>query len=357
LLDKTLSDQARHRIEEITKAGQRAAAVTHQLLAFSRKQVLETRILDLNALVRNTIGMLQRLLGEDVALVTEFDANLGMVKADATQLEQIIMNLAVNARDAMPHGGKLIIHTSNAELDAAYGERHMHVPSGDYVMLEITDNGSGMDAETQGQIFEPFFTTKETDRGTGLGLATVYGIVKQSGGYIWVYSEVGFGTTFKIYLPRVQGIADALARPHLPAAIERGCETILLVEDDAALRALDRELVYEMGYAVLDASNGSEALKLADKNSGTIHLLMVDVIMPGMSGKQLADELLQSRPNTKVLFVSGYTNNVIQRVLSNPGAAFLQKPFTRETLSKKLREVLDSTLEPSAAGALAGLRG
>ena len=356
-LDTTLSEQARHRLEEIKKAGERAAAVTHQLLAFSRKQVFETRIIDLNRLVTNTTGLLERLLGENVALATEFDVELGMVKADATQLEQIIMNLAVNARDAMPDGGKLTIHTANTELDAAYGEGDTHVPSGDYVMLEVSDNGTGMDAETQSQIFEPFFTTKETDHGTGLGLATVYGIVKQSGGYISVYSEVGIGTTFKIYLPRVQGVADGLVSSSLPATIERGSETILLVEDDAALRTLDRELLEELGYRVVEASKGSEAIVVSGRYSGSIHLLMSDVIMPGMSGKQLADELLRSHPNTKVLYVSGYTNNVIQHVLSNPGAPFLQKPFARETLSKKLREILGPMPEPSPASVLVGLNG
>jgi two-component system cell cycle sensor histidine kinase/response regulator CckA len=336
-LEKTLGEQARHRLEEITKAGQRAVALTRQLLAFSRKQVFETRTLDLNQLLKGTTGMLQRLMGEDVALTAELDPNLGLVTVDPTQIEQIIMNLAVNSRDAMPNGGELTIHTSNVTLDDAYGERHMHVPPGEYVMLAVSDTGAGMDAETQKQIFEPFFTTKGIDRGTGLGLSTVYGIVKQSGGYIWVYSEVGIGTTFKIYLPRVQGVADSLLTSVRPTEIARGSETILLVEDDAALRTLGRELLEEMGYVVLDASKPSEALTVSERHSGPIHLLMTDVIMPGMNGKQLADQLLQSRPNMKVMYVSGYTDNIIRNVISSTGAAFLQKPFTRATLSKKLR--------------------
>ena len=344
-LDKTIGDQARHRLEEISKASQRAVALTRQLLAFSRKQVLEIRTLNLNELIKNTTGMLQRLLGEDVALMTELDPNLGLVHVDPAQMEQIVMNLAVNSRDAMPNGGELTIQTSNVELDDAYGKRHMHVPPGEYVLLAVTDNGTGIDAETQKLMFEPFFTTKGVERGTGLGLSTVYGIVKQSNGYIWVYSEVGMGTTFKIYLPRVEGSAEILSPAPQSRAIERGSETILLVEDDASLRALDRELLEEMGYEVLDASEGSEALTISGRTPGTIHLLVTDVIMPGMNGKELAEQLLESRPNMRVLYVSGYSDNIIRNVISSPGASFLQKPFTRQVLSKKLREVLPKRAE------------
>ena len=336
--DAQLSAQSRHRISEVMKAANRAAEVTRQLLAFSRKQVFQVRTLDLNQLVESTTSMLVRLVGEDVTVKKEFSPKPCLVQADPTQIEQIIMNLAINSRDAMPKGGELTIKTENVELDVAYRERHVHVPPGSYVMLAISDTGIGMDQETQQHIFEPFFTTKAEGRGTGLGLSTVYGIVKQSGGYIWVYSEAGMGTTLKIYLPRVYEPAESTIS--LPAVVERGTGTILLVEDDDSLRQLDRELLEQMGYIVWDASNGTEAIRVSEQTPGTIDLLMSDVIMPGMNGKELAEILRKSRPSLKILLVSGYTHDVIQHVISSSDGAFLQKPFTREVLSKRIRQLL-----------------
>lgn len=338
------SHPLRQDVEEIQKAGQRAASLTSQLLAFSRKQILDPRVLDLNQVVSDMDKMLRRVIGEDIELVTLFGPELGRVKVDPSQIEQIIMNLAVNSRDAMPHGGKLTIETANIELDAAYSRRHATVTPGAYVMLAISDTGSGMDAETQSRIFEPFFTTKGRGQGTGLGLSTVYGIVKQSGGNIWVYSEVGQGTVFKIYFPRVNQDTE-VTRPAASVPVEalRGSETILLVEDEAAVRNLVREVLGKNGYTVLEAHHGGEALRLAMQHAGPIHLLLTDVVVPQLSGRQLAERLATFRPETRVLYMSGYTDNaIVHHGVLDAGIAFLQKPFTPETLLRKLRFLLAS---------------
>jgi two-component system cell cycle sensor histidine kinase/response regulator CckA len=340
LEDTSLNWHARGRVTEIRTAANRASEITQQMLAFSRKQVLQPRPLDLNAVVQETSKMLRRLIGEDIRLITNLHSDLWTVKADPTQIHQIIVNLAVNARDAMPEGGKLTIDTGNVEIDESYSDRHIHVEPGYYVLLAVTDTGTGMDAATQKQIFEPFFTTKR-GRGTGLGLSTVYGIVKQSSGYVWVYSEPGHGTTFKIYLPRVEGKPAPLVAASQHAAPQRGSETVLLVEDDAALRELNREQLRAMGYNVLAAAHGEAALALAAQHSGEIHLMMTDVVMPGINGRQLVERLHEQRPEMRVLYVSGYTENVIQQEILNSGVAFLQKPFARDVLNRKLRELLD----------------
>ena len=338
--DMDPTDARREDLEEIRKAAAGAAGLTRQLLAFSRQQVLELRVLDLNEIVGGAGKMLQRLIGEDIALVTVLAPDLGSVKADPGQIEQVIMNLAVNARDAMPDGGKLTIETSNVELGEAYTLEHRPVSPGAYVLLSVSDAGTGMDEATKAHLFEPFFTTKEKGRGTGLGLATVYGIVKQSGGFVWVYSEPGHGTTLKIYLPRVNEAPPDLPHGRSPEALH-GTETILLAEDSAGVRAVAREVLQRNGYAVIQASDGRAALELAAAHSGPIHLLVTDVIMPGMSGRQLADRLRDERPELKVLFVSGYTDDaIIRHGILEPGIAFLQKPFTPDALARKVREVL-----------------
>jgi PAS domain S-box-containing protein len=339
--DMGAADSRREDLEEIRKAATGAAGLTRQLLAFSRQQVLEPKVLDLNAVVAGAGKMLQRLIGEDVALVTVLAPDLGSVKADPGQIEQVIMNLAVNARDAMPDGGKLTIETVNVELGDAYTQEHRPVSPGPYVLLSVSDTGTGMDESTKAHLFEPFFTTKEKGKGTGLGLATVYGIVKQSGGFIWVYSEPGHGTTFKMYLPRVNEPAMDLHQGQTPESV-RGTETILLAEDAAGVRAVAREVLKRNGYAVIEAADGQAALALAAAHAGPIHLLVTDVIMPEMSGRQLADRLREGRPELKVLFVSGYTDDAIVRHgILEPGIAFLQKPFTPESLARKVRAVLD----------------
>ncbi|HWP85069.1 MAG TPA: response regulator [Terriglobia bacterium] len=327
----------------IHEAATRAAALTRQLLAFSRKQVLEPRVLDLNAAVRELTQMLRALLGEDIEIVLSLEPALGKVKADPAQIDQILMNLAVNARDAMPHGGKLTLATANTELDQGYASQHAGVQPGPYVMLAVSDTGIGMDKETQAHIFEPFFTTKEPGKGTGLGLAMVYGIVKQSGGNIWVYSEVGRGTTFKIYLPRLDAAVPAAAEETLPPAVLTGSETILVAEDEAMLRELARELLAGAGYTVLEAANGEQAIEVCQGHSGPVHLLMTDAVMPRMSGLELARRIRALRPGVTVLYVSGYADEAILRDgLMEPGAAFLQKPFSREALLRKLRETLEA---------------
>jgi CheY-like chemotaxis protein len=342
--DMDATDARREDLEEIRKAAAGAAGLTRQLLAFSRQQVLEVRVLDLNEIVGGAGKMLQRLIGEDIELVTVLAPDLGSVKADPGQIEQVTMNLAVNARDAMPDGGKLTIETSNVELGEAYTLEHRPVSPGAYVLLSVSDAGTGMDESTKAHLFEPFFTTKEKGRGTGLGLATVYGIVKQSGGFVWVYSESGHGTTFKIYLPRVNETPPDLPFGGSPKAVH-GSETILLAEDSAGVRAVAREVLKRNGYAVIQASDGQAALELAATHSGPIHLLVTDVIMPEMSGRQLADRLRDGRPELKVLFVSGYTDDaIIRHGILEPGIAFLQKPFTPEALARKVRAVLDEPL-------------
>ena len=331
----------REDIEQIRKAAVGASALTRQLLAFSRQQVLEPRVLEVNTVVASTEKMLTRLLGEDISLTASLAPALGAVKVDPGQLEQIIMNLAVNARDAMPHGGRLSIETANVDMDESYVRGHPVAHPGPYVMLAVSDTGIGMDAVTQARIFEPFFTTKEAGKGTGLGLATVYGIVKQSGGFIWVYSEPGHGTSFKIYLPRVdEPVARAVAAPEVVG----GSETVLVVEDVAAVRAVAREMLERHGYTVLEAPDGETALRLAGKHQGVIRLLLTDVVMPDVSGRQLADQLLELRPDMKVLFMSGYTDDAIVRhgVLKE-GIAYLQKPFTPDTMARKVRAVLDGS--------------
>jgi PAS domain S-box-containing protein len=328
-------------LEEIRKAADRAASLTRQLLAFSRQQVLQPRVLDLNEVVSNMDKMLRRLIGEDIDLNLKLPEDLGHVKADPGQLEQVLLNLVVNARDAMPTGGRLSIETANIDLDEAYGGTHDVVTPGSYVLLAVSDNGVGMDAGTQAHIFEPFFTTKERGKGTGLGLATVYGIVKQSGGYIWVYSEPRQGSVFKIYLPRVPGGAEPAAHPARPEAAVRGSETILLVEDDDTVRDLAREVLQESGYRVLVASHGEEALRLGGSHDGPIHLMLTDVVMPGGSGRVYAEKLGAARPDMKVLYMSGYTDDAIVRHgLLDPHIAFLEKPFTPAALTGKVREVL-----------------
>ena len=336
-------DPLRSNLKQIKEAVERAAALTRRLLAFSRKQVLEPRVLDLNAVVTNIEKMLTRTIGEDIALTASLTPGLGRVKADPGQIEQVLMNLAVNARDAMPQGGKLAIETANVELDENYARGYTVVRPGLYVMLAVSDTGCGMDAETQRHIFEPFFTTKEPGKGTGLGLATVYGIVKQSGGFIWVSSEVGKGTTFKMYLPRVEEEPDAVLPCAVRAASQKGAETILLVEDDEPLRKLTLAILQHGGYYVLTAADREEALRLCGRHQEPIHLLLADVVMPGMSERELMARLPALHPETKILYMSGYTHDtIVRRGVLNEGLAFLQKPFTTDSLLCKVREILDA---------------
>jgi two-component system, cell cycle sensor histidine kinase and response regulator CckA len=330
-------------LQEIRKAATRASALTRQLLAFSRQQVLAPVVLSVNDLVDDVDKMLRRLVGEDVDLRVTLAGDAGNVRADPGQLQQVVMNLVVNARDAMPTGGKLLIETANAELTEQYAELHQPVIPGQYVMLAVSDTGVGMDGQTKARIFEPFFTTKEKGKGTGLGLSTVYGIVKQSGGYVWVYSEPGHGTTFKVYLPRVDAPAERQV-PTREAVTITGTETILLAEDDEMLRPLAKGLLEKLGYVVLEAENAEQALALAAVHPTPIHLLVADVVMPGASGRELARRLAQSRPDTRVLYVSGYTDDaIVHHGMLEPGLNFLQKPFTPTALARKVREVLDAT--------------
>src|SRR6202044_2648667 len=346
LLDRLGPDpEMRNPAQEIASAAGRASTLTRQLLAFSRKQMLAPRILDLNGVVTENLKMLNRMIGEDIDLVMMPGASLGSVRADAGQIEQVIMNLAVNARDAMPAGGKLTIETSNVTLDEEYARVHAPLQAGEYVMLAISDTGMGMDVETQTHIFEPFFTTKGT-KGTGLGLSTVYGIIKQSGGYIWVFSEVRRGTTFKIYLPRgasAGGNVTPIAGTEKPHKTEPGTETILLVEDEANLRYPARLFLEKQGYKVIEAADGAVAMQIAVAHEGTIHLLLTAVIMPGMNGRELAQRISEIRPNVKILYMSGYTENVIgTNGMLDAGVRLLQKPFNLRDLKDKVREVLDA---------------
>jgi two-component system, cell cycle sensor histidine kinase and response regulator CckA len=349
ILRSRIKDEAlRSKLEEIIKAGEKAAGLTRQLLTFSRKQVLQPVVLDLNAVVADMNRMLQRVLGEDIDLMTRPAPELGGVRADPGQVEQVLMNLVANARDAMPRGGHLTIETGNVVLDEGYAAQHGTVRPGPYVMLAVSDTGSGMDAETQRHIFEPFFTTKEAGRGTGLGLATVYGIVTQSEGHIWVYSEPGRGTTFKVYLPRVDAAAPALATTRAEARAPKGTETILLVEDDEQLRELAREVLSDHGYTVLCASSGPAALAAAEAYAGEIHLLLTDVVMMGMSGRELSEALFPSRRDTRVLFTSGYTDDaIVHHGVLEQEMAFLQKPFPPAALLSKVRQALDTPPSPA----------
>jgi len=335
------NDPVYRNISEIKKAGDRSALLTHQLLAFSRQQLLLPKILDINQVITETINLLKRLIGEDIALITVLSPKIDNVKVDPGQLSQVIMNLVVNARDAMPNGGQLTIETSNVYLDKEYVRRNINVAVGEYVMLAVSDNGAGMDSETQQHIFEPFFTTKEVGKGTGLGLATVYGIVKQSGGNIAVYSELGFGTTFKIYFPRVLEAAAAEVEPLL-ADLPRSGEKILLVEDDEIVRSLTREILEMYGYEVTAARNGIEGLAICERRGSRFDLLMTDVVMPQMGGRELAEKLTAKAPHLRVLFTSGYTDDAITRHdFIGVNTNFLQKPFTTRALAQKIREILD----------------
>jgi len=337
----TPENPLREAVDEIEKAGQRAAALTQQLLAFSRKQVLEPKVLDLNSIVTDMRNMLHRLIGEDVELRFDSCGDLGTVRADRSQIEQVVLNLAVNARDAMARGGELKIETANAKLTEQDALRHRYVVPGDYVMLKVSDSGVGMDAETQSHIFEPFFTTKEKGKGTGLGLATVYGIVKQSGGYIWLDSSPGQGAAFRIFLPRAEGVAELVPHQEMRAPRSDRARTILLVEDETSLRKLTRATLSTMGYTVLEACEGAQALEIAEKAAAPIDLLLTDVVMPGMSGGELAKILGSERPQMHVLFMSGYTDGAIEvRGDLRPGLVVLRKPFTRETLVRAVENAL-----------------
>jgi PAS domain S-box-containing protein len=343
LEDLAADDAQRQDLEEIRKAAQRAATLTRQLLAFSRKQVLQTRVLDLNAVVRSLDRMLQRLIGEDVMLELALEPAVHAVRADPGQIEQVILNLAVNARDAMPKGGRLRIETANVVLDEAYVREHAGAVEGSFVLLRVSDTGIGMDAQIRSHLFEPFFTTKEAGKGTGLGLATVYGIVKQSSGYIWVDSEPGRGASFKVYLPEVDEPVEAPGPPAQVAPPAGGGETVLLTEDDASIRGVATKVLTQKGYRVLSASDGQSALVMARTSPSEIRLLITDIVMPGITGPELAASLRAERPDLRVIYMSGYTSDteVLRRILED-GVPFLQKPFTPGALALKVREVLDA---------------
>jgi signal transduction histidine kinase len=353
LLDRQHDVAITRGLEMIMDSAKRGATLTRQLLAFGRRQVLETKILNLNTVLTDVEKLLRRVIGEDIELEFKTDAALASVEADPGQMEQVILNLAINARDAMPMGGKLAIATANVDLDEAFADHRVDVRPGSYVQLVVSDTGCGMDEQTLSRIFEPYFTTKEQGKGTGLGLATVYGIVKQSGGYIWVYSEPGLGTTFRIYLPMV----SAVARADVPVSISEGSfhgsETILVVEDDSSLREVTCEFLRGSGYTILQAGSPEEALRIAEQHKGPIDFLLTDVIMPGMNGRELATRLSVSRAQIKVLYVSGYTDGVVRdgvHGVLEPGLNFLQKPYTRFQLTRRIREVLDPSQFSSVAG-------
>ena len=335
--DRQLED-----LEEIRKAARRAAALTRQLLAFSRKQVLELRNIDLNDVVLNLDKMLRSLISENIELKTDLADDLAAARADPNQIEQVIMNLAINARDAMPDGGTVVIETRNATLDDAYAAQHVSVNPGEYVMLAVSDTGCGMDERTKSRIFEPFFTTKPAGRGTGLGLSTVYGIVKQTGGNIWLYSEPGKGTTFKVYLPAIAALPEDIGRVAPAEAAPRGAGTVLVVEDDEQLRRLTHRALDAHGYTVLVADRGATALDISRRHKGDIDLLLTDVIMPDTNGRKLAETIRAARPGLRVLYMSGYPDGAIaSHGMLEPGVAYLAKPFTTEAITRKVREVLE----------------
>ena len=335
------ADHVTRKVEQIDRSADRATALTRQLLAFSRMQVLQPRAMNLNSVVQEMANLIPRLIGEDIELVVRSSADLGTIRADASQMEQIIMNLAVNSRDAMPKGGRFTIETSNVELDNLYRAAHPVVQPGKYVLLAVSDTGTGMDAETQAHIFEPFFTTKEQGKGTGLGLATVYGVVKQSGGFIWVYSELGRGTTFKIYLPRVDGPAASIPVVHIPSSLARGTETVLLAEDEQDVREVAREFLESAGYTVFEAAGGAEALEVSAAHAGPIDLLITDMVMPGISGQELARKMRGSREGIRVIYMSGYSEHAAGEAAKCDAAAMvLTKPFSRAVLLRTVRDIL-----------------
>ncbi|MCU0578761.1 MAG: PAS domain S-box protein, partial [Desulfobacterota bacterium] len=338
------------KVEEIKKAGKRAASLTQQLLAFSRKQLLQPKVLDLNTVVNDLKKMLQRLIGEDIALETSLETNPWPVKVDPNQMGQVLMNLVVNARDAMPQGGKVTIRTANRALDESHGRRWgVQLQAGPYVLLAVQDNGTGMDQQTLSHIFEPFFTTKELGKGTGLGLSTVYGIIKQSEGYIWVDSRPGLGTTFQIFLPRAEGFSASLTASPEARTLLQGSETILVVEDNDLVRNLTREALQQFGYEVIEAPNGDLALQVTREYRAPIHLLLTDVVMPGINGRELAEKVLALRPDIKVLFMSGYTDNaIVQYGILEPGLSFIEKPFSPDVLAGKVHQVLNDRPAGSA---------
>jgi PAS domain S-box-containing protein len=345
LMDVIKDESLRNGIKEIKKAGKRAASLTSQLLAFSRKQIVQPEILDINELLTDIEKMLCRLIGEDVELLTIPEPALWQVEIDPGQIEQVIMNLAINARDAMPKGGKLTIETANADLNENYFREYgiEGTKLGHYVMLAVSDNGSGMDKETQEHIFEPFFTTKEVGKGTGLGLSTVYGIVKQNNGFIWVYSEPGQGSIFKVYLPKVKGDAEPKEKEQTPVDNLSGSETVLIVEDNDSLRNFAQKVLQQHGYRTLVAENGEDALEVSKEYEGSIDLMITDVVMPKMGGKEAANRLQPLYPQMKVIYMSGYTDNaIVHHGILEPGLNFLEKPFTLESLARKVRKALEN---------------
>lgn len=343
-------DPLGRKVEMIRSAGASAANLVRQLLAFSRQQMVQPVVLDVRKIIERTQAMLQRIIGEDIEFRVFVEDTVGSIKADPGQIEQVLLNLAANARDAMPKGGRLTIRASNVELDESDRKRHAPVVPGPYVMLAIEDTGCGMDLKTQARIFDPFFTTKELGKGTGLGLATVYGIVKQTGGYIWVYSEVGQGTVFRVYLPRIDKPAQPAEREPSEMQALQGSETILLAEDSESLREMAQEYLESIGYTVLAAVSGEKALQWAKEFQGPIHLLLTDVVMPEMSGPELANQMASLRPGVKIIFTSGYTDDAIARQgILDPNVAFIQKPFRPKALAKKIRQVLNGSAGELAA--------
>jgi two-component system cell cycle sensor histidine kinase/response regulator CckA len=336
------SNPMRRNVEEISKAGERAASLTRQLLAFSRRQMIQPEIIDLNHIISEMGKMLHRLIGEDIEMRFIPDSALGQIKADPGQMQQVLLNFAVNSRDAMPHGGKLTIETHKFEVDEQFAKEHGDAKPGPYVMLEVSDSGCGMSAEVQSHLFEPFFTTKEVGKGTGLGLSTVYGIVQQSEGFITVLSEPGIGTTFRVYLPRVNEEIQDLKAASWQRGDYSGSGTVLLVEDEAAVRALEREVLEMYGYTILEASNGQEAIQVFEAHKDSIQLVIADLVMPKMSGRELAERITSLRPGTRILFVSGYAPEAAARKgILEAEILFLQKPFTPQSLAHKVREVMD----------------